>query len=350
MAARLHGMRILEQRPGFLVCRQTPTLARGLGLMFAVVGAGALVLVSSADPANLRGSPWVAYVVGAMCMILGVYLFSIAEDDRIVLDGAAHVARIIRKGLWRQSTTEVPFASITDVALEVTVPVNQGSTTNQQFTWRPVFVCQNRRVPWTPISTSDRASQARAVAAARAVGGWHALPIDGSPALGRAVSRVQNLGCLYAFAALFIGFLLWITVLQVRPLLTWKATAATVVSSDVGYVQTSKGKTWKPVIKYTYSVAGAEYSSYKVAPLEQSAGQNWARSISRQFQPGATVTAWYDPQKPSDAYIYRHFATIPFIMMGVMGAFLVFFVLIAKRANALSIAALTGGDVPVVSA
>jgi Protein of unknown function (DUF3592) len=188
-------------------------------------------------------------------------------------------------------------------------------------------------------------------AAARAIGGWNALPIDGSPALGRAVGTVQNLGCLYAFGALFIGFLLFITALQVKPLLTWRPTPATVVSSDVGYVRNSKGgTTWKPVIKYTYSVSGAEYSSYRVAALEQSASQNWALSISRRFPAGAAITAWYDPRKPSDAIIDRHLATIPFIMMGIMGGVLLLFAAAVKRARTQSAAALAGGDVPVVSA
>jgi uncharacterized protein DUF3592 len=343
-------MRILEQRPGFLVCHQSPSFARGFGLLFAGLGAGALVLVTNVHQ-NVHGSPWVAYVVGGVFVIVGLYLFGIAEDDRIVLDGKAHVARIIRKGLWRQSTTEVPFASITDVALEVSAPMHDTTTTiNQQFTWRPVFVCENGRIPWTPISTSDRTSQALAVAAARAVGGWNALPIDGSPGLGRAVGVVRSLGCLYAFAALFLGFLLFLVGIQVKPMLTWKPTPATVVSSAVGYVKSGNGMSWKPVIQYTYSVSGADYSSYRVAPLEQSASKNWALSISRRFPPGAAIIAWYDPRHPSDAIIDRRFATIPFIMMGIMVAVLLLFVTVAKRAQAASAAALAGGDVPVVSA
>ncbi len=340
-------MRILEQRQGFLVCHQSATSARGVALAFAGLGAGALALVTHADRARMSGPPIIAYIVGVAFIIAGLFLFTRAEDDRIVLDGGAHVARIIRKGLWRQSTTEVPFASITDVALEVSAPINNR---NAQFTWRPVFVCEHNRIPWTPLLTNDRASQARAVAAARAVGGWNALPIDGSPALGRAVGTVSNLGCLYLCAAPFILFLLFLTALQVPPLLTWKPTTATVVSSDVGYVRTNKGTSWKPVVKYTYSVAGAEYSSYKVAPLDQSASEHWARSISKRFPAGATITAWYNPRKPSDAIIDRHFATIPFIMMGIMVFFVSLLIWAVKRGQARNAAALAGGDVPVVSA
>lgn len=340
-------MRILEQRPGFLVCYQTAMTGRVGGLLFFGLGVGAIVLAATVHQ-NVHGSPIVAYIAGTVFVLAGAFIFSQAEDDRIVLDSAAHVARIIRKGLWRQSTTEVPFASITDVALEVSVWSRQGSA-NQQFTWRPVFVCQHDRVPWTPMWTSDRTSQARAVAAARAVGGWNALPIDASPALGRALATVQNLGCLYAFAAIFGLICLGMLYAELVPLLTWKPTPATVQSSNTGYVRTSKGTTWKPVIQYSYSVAGVDYSSYKVAPIEQSASQRWAQDIVDRYPPGASVTAYYNPRKPSDAYIDRHFSYIPLIFMGFLAGIGLWIVVLAKRAQAMNAAALAGGDVPVVS-
>src|SRR5581483_5245363 len=294
---RLHGMEILEQSPRLVVCHQSATYMRGFGLAFAGLGAGALVLVTHANRANVHGSPWVAYVVGIAFVIAGLGLFAFAEDDRIVLDGAAHVARIIRRGLWRKSMTEVPFAKIRDVALEMSVMNTRGSSNGGQPTFRPVFVCaDNSRVPWTPVLTSDRITQAKAVAAARAIGGWNALPTEGSPAMARAVTAVKNLGCLYGFAVVFIGFLLLIMGTQVAPLATWVPTSATVTSSSIAWDPGQGHRTYRPFVTYRYSVAGTTYTSQRFAPLQESASQQWAQSLVDRYPTGAEVTVWYDPK------------------------------------------------------
>jgi Protein of unknown function (DUF3592) len=344
-------MEILEQRPERLVCHQSANLARGMGIFFAAMGAGALVLFSHVSGQAVHGSLWVAPVAGIAFVLTGVLTFLKAEDDRIVLDRTASIARIIRRGLWRQSTMEVPFKIIRDVALEVSAS-QYASNQTRQLNWRAVFVCDNdRRVPWTPLWTSDRATQARAVAAARTMGGWTALPIEGAPAVAQAVSSVRNLGCLYVFAALFIGFLLFLTAIQVMPLLTWKPTSATVVSSNVGWVRSSKGgTTWKPVIEYTYTVDGATYSSYRIAPVEESASKNWALGISQRYQPGAVVPAWYNPRHPADAYIEHTLSMIPLIMIAVFAGTMLAIVALAKRSMVATRAAFAGGDVPVVPA
>ena len=345
-------MQVLEQSPRLVVCHQSATYMRGFGLLFTSLGAGALVLVTHADSAHVHGSPWVAYVVGVAFVIAGLVLFWRAEDDRIVLDGAAHVARIIRRGLWRQSTTEVPFTKIQDVALEMSVMASDGSGAHAgNFTWRPVFVCtDNSRVPWTPMSTSDRVTQARAVAAARAMGGWNALPIEGSPTMARALGAAQNLGCLYVFCAVFFGILLLIMGVQVSPLATWVPTPATVVSTAIGTRVSDNSTSYQPIVTYRYTIAGTPYTSNRVSVITESASRKWAQSVIDRYPPGASVTAWYDPKHPGNAIVDHHLAKIPLIMMGIGLAFVLLIVVVAKRAQAQSQSALAGGDVPVVPA
>ena len=344
-------MQVLEQSPTLVVCHQSATYMRAFGLLFSGLGAGALVLVTHVDPSHTSGSPWVAYVVGVAFVLAGVLMFCKAEDDRIVLDGAAHVARIIRRGLWRRSMTEVPFAKIQDVALEVTRMSNVSNNTGNRLTWRPVFVCENnRRVPWTPMSTSDRASQARAVAAARAIGGWNSLPVEGSPALARAARAVNNIGCLYVFCAVFFGFLLLMMGVQVAPLATWVPTPATVVSTAIGTRGNDNSASYQPVVTYRYTVGGTPYLSNRVSVITESASRKWAQSVIDRYPPGASVTAWYDPKHPGNAIVDHHMARIPFIMMGI-GLVMVLLVLFAaKRGQAQMQSALAGGDVPVVPA
>jgi hypothetical protein len=344
-------MKVLEQSPTLVVCHQSPTYMRGFGLAFSGLGAGVLVLVTHASAGSTRGSPWVAYVVGVMFVIAGLFAFCLAEDDRIVLDGAAHVARIIRRGLWRQSTTEVPFAKIQDVALEVTTSRNVSNENGTRLTWRPVFVCENNsRVPWTPMSTSDRASQARAVAAARAIGGWNALPVEGSPALASAARAVNNIGCLYVFCAVFFGILLLIMGTQVAPLATWVPTPATVVSTAIGTVEHDNSTSYQPIVTYRYTVGGTPHVSSHLSVITESASRKWAQSVIDRYPPGASVTAWYDPKHPGNAIADHHLARIPLIMMGIGLAVVLLIVWAAKRTQGQMQAALSGGDVPVVPA
>jgi Protein of unknown function (DUF3592) len=346
-------MEILEQSPKLVVCHQSATYMRGFGLAFAGMGTGALVLVTHVDRANTRGSPWVAYVVGVAFIIAGLAMFAFAEDDRIVLDGAARVARIIRRGLWRKSMTEVPFAKIQDVALEMSVMHSRGSSNMNvgELTWRPVFVCaDNSRVPWTPVLTSDRTTQARAVAAARTIGGWNALPIEGSPTMARTMNRAYNIGCLYAMMVPFILFALLIMGTQVAPVTTWVPAPATVLSTDVAATKNGNGSNYRPIVTYQYTVNGVPYTSQRVSPLTESASRKWAQSVVARYPTGAAVTAWYDPKHPSNAIIDRHFSTMPLIIIGVVIVVMMLVAAAAKRAQRMAQAALAGGDVPVVSA
>lgn len=343
-------MEILEQSPKLVVCHQSATYMRGFGLAFAGTGAGALVLVTHASRANVHGSPFVAYVVGVLFMIAGLAMFAFAEDDRIVLDGAAQVARIIRRGLWRKSMTEVPFAKIQDVALEVSMMRGNASRAEARSTWRPVFVCENNsRVPWTPMSTSDRLSQAKAVAAARAIGGWNALPTEGSPAMARAMMAVANVGCLYVVAGLFIVGALLMMGVQVAPVTAWVPTTATVVSTTVRTNQSTDGTTYRPIVTYQYMVAGTTYTSQRLAPLTVSASRTWAQSVADRYPAGKSLTAWYDPKHPTNAIIERKFSFIPLIFIGAMAVMVLLVTYSTKRWQRQAKAALAAGDVPVVA-
>ena len=343
-------MEILEQSPRLVICHQSATYMRGFGLAFAGVGAGAFVLVTHANRASVHGSPLIAYVVGVLFVIAGIAMFAFAEDDRIVLDGAARVARIIRQGLWRKSTTEVPFATIQDVALEVSVMSSDGSGSANRMTWRPVFVCaNNHRVAWTPMSTSDRLSQARAVAAARAIGGWNALPVEGAPSIARAVGAATNLGCLYGIAGVFIVGALLMMGVQVAPVTAWVPTTATVVSTTIRTVQSDDGPSYRPEVTYRYLVGGAQYTSQRLAPLTESASRRWAQSVIDRYPVGKSLTAWYDPKHPANAIIERRFSFLPLIFIGVMVVIVLLVAYNMKRWQRMAQAALTGGDVPVVA-
>lgn len=160
-----------------VVCHQSAMPMRVIGISLTAGGAlGMIAAVRVLVSGAFVGGPMVWAIVCALCLVTGPGVFMKAEDDRIVLDATAKVARIIRRGRNGQSTTEIPFDTIADIALEEAV---MRSGKYRATVWRVVFVTRdNQRVPWTRVRTNDRASQARAVAAARAIGGWNALKGD----------------------------------------------------------------------------------------------------------------------------------------------------------------------------
>jgi hypothetical protein len=168
--------------------------------------------------------------------------------------------------------------------------------------------------------------------------------------LARAATAVKNIGCLYAFCAVFFGMLLLMMVVQVAPLATWVPTPATVVSVGLIPVQNHNGTSYQPSVTYRYSVNGTQYTSGRVGPLTESASRSWAQSVIDRYPQGASVTAWYDPKHPANAIIDHHFARIPLIMMGIGLVIVLLVVLVAKRAQTLTQVALAVGDVPVVPA
>ncbi len=171
------------------------------------------------------------------------------------------------------------------------------------------------RVPWTPVLTGDRAGQATAVAAARALGGWHALPADGS-ALPAAV--IKNAGLAMGFLSLFMGVGVLILLLQVVMLLTWRPVPATVLSTGIEDVRVNRGRmSYRPVVTYRYAIGGRQYTSSGVTPLNESRGYAWAEAVIERYHRGQTITAYVDPQHPDRAFVEHWFAlfTVVFILV-----------------------------------
>lgn len=152
-------MRIVARHSRLLIVSGVPYVA--LGVAGATAVAGITMLMTG------------AVLPGVAILALAVLPPVLAQYDRIELDGAARVARVTHRHLWHRSTNEIPFASIRDVALEASA---------KRYMWRPVFVCEDgRRIAWTSRPSYSRDPQSRAVAAARTIGGWSALPVQGPP-------------------------------------------------------------------------------------------------------------------------------------------------------------------------
>lgn len=106
---------------------------------------------------------------------------------------------------------------------------------------------------------------------------------------------------------------------------SYESTEATVLSSEIAEHLSSSGegtsRTYSPEITYEYTVDGRTYEGSNVLPGsgETRKGENWARGIVENHPEGETVTAYYDPQNPSNAFLVENRERMYLFVAGVGG-------------------------------
>ena len=325
-------MQVVLQTPSELVVHDGRWHNVVLAAVFLALGGG-IMWLRWTHPTGWSGNggPWVVYVVGTMFVGASLLIFWLSADRRYVVDRANRsVALVVQRLVHRQSTL-LAFNEIADVALEESAGMpSGGSNVRGSPTYRVVFLMKDgSRVPWTPYSTGDRASQETCAAAVRKFGGWsgaadaQSLPTTPTPAL---ISHpaATNWGCLAAVLSIFVAIGLGIFSVGVYRITTWRPVPASVVSSDVGTVRGSKGNTYKPVVVYDYRVDGRPYHAATVTPIDFSASQGWAQSIVSRYHPGDVTTAYVDPGNPYRAFLVRDVQWFPllFVVIPVCVGFL----------------------------
>jgi uncharacterized protein DUF3592 len=316
-------MQVVLQTPSQLVVHDGRWSTVLMGAIFSSIGAGVMWLRwTHPEGWSGNGGPWVVYVVGSVFVAGSLVIFWLSADRRYVIDRATHTVTIVVQRLVHRQTTLLPFKDIDDVALEESPGFANRSGSTSSPTYRVVFLMKDgSRVPWTPYSTNARESQETSAAAARAFGGWagnpehQVQPVTATPAL---ISHpvATHWGCLASILALFVAPGLGLFGLEVYRVAMWRPVAARVISSDVGSVRGSKGGvSYKPVIRYTYTYDGIQYSSYGVTPIDISASEAWARSIVARYHPAAVTTAYVNPGNPASALLVREPSLIPLVFV-----------------------------------
>lgn len=124
-------------------------------------------------------------------------------------------------------------------------------------------------------------------------------------------------GSLFAgFASIFLvvgGGMAWH---QERRLRKAQAIPAVIETSVLESKRGSKGSTtYQPKIGFRYRVAGSDYHSDGVYPLNSNSGAGEAEAVVQQFRPGQEVTAWYDASEPSSAFLVPRCSFFPYIFI-----------------------------------
>lgn len=86
-------------------------------------------------------------------------------------------------------------------------------------------------------------------------------------------------------------------------------------------------RTYRPVVRYRYEVAGEDYTADEVYPITVGLGGFGAKGvmqrIAEEFQRGEKVTAYVDPADPSRAFLLREASFLPYAsLLGSVGVIL----------------------------
>jgi Protein of unknown function (DUF3592) len=316
-------MQVVLQTPTELVVHESRWPMIVMGALSTAFGGGA-VWLRWTHPTGWSGNggPWLVYLVGGVFLFIGLLILWNSADRRIVVDRSTKTVSVIVQRLVHRQTTLLPFADITDVALEQQAgTMSSGSNAASSPTWRVVFLMKDgSRTPWTPYLTSARITQETCAAAARVFGGWAGSAEHTPPASITSPSLISHpaatsWGCLAALFGIFIAIGLGIFSLQLYRMATYVPVGANVVSSGVREVPGNRGKSYAPDILYSYMWEGKMYSSRQVNPVQISAGRDWAGSTAQQYPAGAYVRAYVSPSQPSKSYLVQEASLMPLVFV-----------------------------------
>ena len=321
-------MKVVLQTPNQLVVHEGVLKTVVLGTIFLAAGGG-IITLRLLDPTGWSGNagPWLIYLVGGVFVAVGLAALVMSADRRFVFDRSAGTVRVTVRRLAHRTTDEYQLGDLKDVALERSLG---GSRQASPF-FRIAFLTKaGGRVPWTPYSTGDEGALAACASAVRAFCGWStaapgagpvagASPLAAAPVAGKVSGHpvATNWGCVGAFLSIFVAAGLGLFGSEVYRVETWQPVSARILKTDIKAVRGDKGTSYAPVVRYLYTVSGAQYESTQVLPLAMSAGYGWATRLRDRFRPGQVVTAYVNPKKPTSAFLVREVSLLPLLFVAI---------------------------------
>ena len=114
---------------------------------------------------------------------------------------------------------------------------------------------------------------------------------------------------LIPFGAIFFGaglFMIWF--MAIHPLLRWQgakqwaSTDCQILESRIEVDSDDDGTSYTPIVKFTYEVAGEQYSSDKV-DFKINGGHGRAKRITQKYRVGKNAECFYNSNGPDDAVL-----------------------------------------------
>jgi hypothetical protein len=306
-----------------------------VGAVFLLVG-GAFLYAGLASAGGGTGM-WVATLI---CVPIGLAMIILPGRVTAAFDRGSHTLIVTRRSIRGNTRDEVDFSKIASVEAE------RSDTKGQQPTFRVTIVLRDGyRLPLTPWYTNS-GTHAEAAAAATTFLGLTALPPASAPAAEpeaespslQARRRTgSRFGAVIAalFLSAFAGAGGWLEYVQYSRLNSYRSAAAVVLTSTVTSHRSSKGGTsWSPAVSYRYTVNDHEFVGAQVTPINESRSGKWAFNIAARYRPGDATTAYYDPERPDQAFLVHEASWFPLIFIGMPLAFLAVTLLVSRARSA----------------
>lgn len=99
----------------------------------------------------------------------------------------------------------------------------------------------------------------------------------------------------------------------------WPYTAGTVVKRELGLMHAEGGPLYYPQPTYTYIVGSESFTSNMYQYAHHGKRQADAQKLLDTVPD--TVQVHYNPEKPSEAYLVKHTATVGYGLYGIAGLF-----------------------------
>jgi hypothetical protein len=123
-----------------------------------------------------------------------------------------------------------------------------------------------------------------------------------------------------AAAALFIAIGANVVIKQQEVISAARSVPGVVSFSEVREDSTTDNKnrrttTYRPLVRYHYSLGDAVFGNDHVFPITQETSASRAAEIVKRFPKGASVTVWYDPNRPTEAFLIREWDFSPYLLI-----------------------------------
>lgn len=138
-------------------------------------------------------------------------------------------------------------------------------------------------------------------------------------------SRTRLVGVVFVgFSLLFLAVGGYLVYEQEQALRSYESTEATVIGTGVDRdvdreVNEPDSVTYQPIVEYRYRVDGETYTAENVYPggTSSRSDRDWAEGVVDDYRQGETVTAYYNPGNPGEAYLVkqRDLAKFAFVLL-----------------------------------
>jgi hypothetical protein len=326
-------VKIAQNTPDLLVLAESAAPIRSIGAIIVLVGSAFLYA------AQMSHAGFGAWVAATVSIPIGLAMIILPGRVTAAFDRASHTLIVTRRGIRATTRDEIDFSKIASVEAE------RSTISEGQPTFRVTIVLRDGyRLPLTNWYASGASYPVAAAAAAKFLG--LAAPADAPAAAPIATARAalaaaltaavearggtssvqarRRTGSRYAvvlaaiFFAAFIGIGGWLEYVQYSRLATYRPASAVVLTSTTTSHRGSKGgTTWSPAVSYRYAVNEHEYVGTQVTPINESRSGQWAFKIAARYRPGQATTAWYDPDRPDQAFLLHEASWLPLMFIGM---------------------------------